>query len=208
VKRLVVVCEKWSNEMIDPPSLSSAHGNDLARQDTLVSQGTVASLYLAPAAHVPMVSLTSAHLIPGRGVVGDRFYLRRGTDAKASQASCDVTLIEYEAIEYLRLQHPQTNLDASARRNIVVRACSLVLLVGRTFHIGTVTLRGLAPRTKDAPLSLLPETTANLSLRMTPVQQAAGCGILPPHIHLRAEVLTEGTIHVDDQIRLMREECS
>lgn len=96
--------------MNDPRSLSFAHADDLVKQETSLSQGTVASLHLAPTVHVPMVPPTSAHLIPGRGVVGDRFYLRRGTDAIADQASCDVTLIEYEAIEHLRPFHPQANL--------------------------------------------------------------------------------------------------
>lgn len=169
-------------------------------------RGTVASLHLAPAGRVPMVPLTFAHLIPGRGVVGDRFYLRRGTGTVSDQTSCDVTLIEYEALEHLRRQHPQANLGASARRNIVVRDCSLALLVGRTFRIGTVSLLGLAPHTKDTLLSMPPETTVSPSLPAISEQQVAGCGILPPHIHLRAAVLIEGTIHVDDPISLMLEE--
>jgi MOSC domain-containing protein YiiM len=194
--------------MTDPHSRSFPHQDEMAKPEAPHPQGTVASLHLAPAAHVPMTMLTSAQLIPGRGIVGDRFYQRRGADAVSDQTSCDVTLIEYEAIENLRQQHPLAHLGASARRNIVVRDGSLALLVGRTFRIGKVTLRGLAPRTNDASFSPSSETTVRPSLHAKPVQQAAGCGILPPQIHLRAAVLTEGTIHVGDQIILVPEECS
>jgi hypothetical protein len=194
--------------MTDPLAHSFPHEVTIAKHKGPGLQGTVASLHLAPDAYVPMTTLTSAQFKPGRGMVGDRFYLRRGTDAASDQTSCDVTLIEQEAIAALLQQYPQADLGASARRNIVVRDCSLARLVGRTFRIGDVTLYGLAPRTKGEPISPTPENTVRQTFRTKRGQQAAGCGILPPQIHLRAAVLTEGTIRIGDHIILAPEECS
>jgi hypothetical protein len=69
-------------------------------------QGIVISLHIVPAAHVPMSALSSAHLVPGRGIVGDRYYLRRGRDAASDRFSCDVTLVEEETIEAMKRRKP------------------------------------------------------------------------------------------------------
>ena len=61
--------------------------------------GCVVALYIARAAGAPMLALPTAHVVPGRGIVGDRFYARRGSDAHAGQS--DVTLVEQEALDSL-----------------------------------------------------------------------------------------------------------
>ena len=53
--------------------------------------GCVVALYIARAAGAPMLSLPTAHVVPGRGIVGDRFYVRRRSDARDGQS--DVTLV-------------------------------------------------------------------------------------------------------------------
>ncbi|HLI05782.1 MAG TPA: hypothetical protein VKV40_04370 [Ktedonobacteraceae bacterium] len=144
-----------------------------------------------------MTALPSAHLVPGRGIVGDRYYLRRGRDVVYDQLTCDVTLIEQETIEAMK----QLAIDAgeSARRNIVVRGCMLSQLVGRTFRIGTVTLRGLARRESSGASSA--ESTQE-----TPPHECttpAGHCLVLPRPDLRAMVLTEGTISVGDRIEVL-----
>jgi MOSC domain-containing protein YiiM len=159
--------------------------------------GTVVSLHVALSADVPMTALLSAHVVPGRGMVGDRYYLRRGKDAAYDQLTCDVTLVEQETIETLKQREPLIDPGESARRNIVVRGCALSQLAGRTFRIGTATLRGLVPR-KSADVSLE-------NIQPLPSQessgQAARCLVLP-RPDLRAAVLTEGTISVGDRIEI------
>ncbi len=89
------------------------------------TEGSVVSVHISPSAHVPMTALSVAHLVPGRGIKGDRFYLRRGIgDAVYDQFTCDVTLIEEETIESMKQQEPPVDSGDSARRNIVVRGCS------------------------------------------------------------------------------------
>jgi MOSC domain-containing protein YiiM len=165
-------------------------------EQELPIKGTVLSLHIAPEAHVPMTSLSSAHLVPGRGIVGDRFYLRRGSDATYDQFTCDVTLVEEETIETMKRQGPSIDLGESARRNIVVRGYVLSQLVGRTFLIGNVTLRGLAPRNGNVS----PESVQKVA-PLESTEQTTSCKVLP-RTDLRAEILTEGTIYVGDGIEI------
>ena len=148
-----------------------------------------------------MTSLSVAHLVPGRGIKGDRFYLRRGIGNTAyDQFTCDVTLIEEETIESMKKQEPPVDSGDSARRNIVVRNCSLSQLAGHTFRIGNVTLRGLMPRSSDVLASESEEQKEPTLLENS--DQAAHCLVLP-RPDLRAEVLTDGIISIGDRIELV-----
>jgi MOSC domain-containing protein YiiM len=160
--------------------------------------GTVVSLHIAPAGDVPMTSLSSAQLVPGRGMVGDRYYLRRGRDATYDQLTCDVTLIEQETIEAMKQLEPPIDPGASARRNIVVRNCALSQLFGHTFRIGDVTLRGLAHRDRE-------DGTAESIQQAAPHEctTPAGYCLVLPRPDLRAMVLSEGTIAVGDRIEVL-----
>jgi hypothetical protein len=37
-------------------------------------EGMIVALYIAPRAHAPMNEVTTAHLVQGRGIEGDRFF--------------------------------------------------------------------------------------------------------------------------------------
>ena len=174
--------------------------NDSVRDDERSRHvaGTVASLHIAPAGDVPMTALPMAQVVAGRGIVGDRYYLRRGRDAAYDQLTCDVTLIEQETIEAMKQQDPSIEPGASARRNIVVRDCDLSHLVGRTFRIGEVTLQGLARRDS--------EEGASESIKRADPHECttpAGYCLVLPRPDLRAMVLTGGTISVGDSIEVL-----
>ena len=165
------------------------------------TEGSVVSLHISPSAHVPMTALTVAHLVPGRGIEGDRYYLRRGIgNTEYNRFTCDVTFIEEETIEAMKRQEPPVESGESARRNIVVRNCSLTQLVGHTFLIGDVTLCGLAPRSSDVGASESEEQYESTLLQNT--DQAVQCLVLP-RPDLRAAVLTEGSISIGDRIELI-----
>jgi hypothetical protein len=165
------------------------------------TEGSVVSIHISSSAHTPMTALSMAHLVPGRGIEGDRFYLRRGIgDAAYDQFSCDVTLIEEETIVSMKKQEPPIDSGDSARRNIVVHGCSLSQLAGGIFRIGNVTLRGLSPRSSDV-LASEGEELKEPSLLENP-NQTTHCLVLP-RPDLRAEVLTEGIISIGDRIELV-----
>jgi MOSC domain-containing protein YiiM len=149
--------------------------------------GCVVALYIARAAGAPMLALPTAHVVPGRGIVGDRFYARRGSDAHAGQS--DVTLVEQEALDSLVGTGATGDPGASARRNIVIRDYALHQLVGRRFCLGGVTLYGLAPHLTCTS----PQTT-----------QQDACAALTGTT-LWAQVLTEGDITLGDRLRALDE---
>lgn len=148
-------------------------------------EGIVVSIHIASAPGAPMTSIITAHLVPGRGIEGDRFYASRGSDAASDATTCDVTFVEQEALEALKSEEPQTDSGDTARRNMVIRGCSLEHLIGRRFRIGDVVLRGLA----------LHESCASENMH-----QATSCMALH-HADLRAQILTEGIVSVGDRIQ-------
>jgi MOSC domain-containing protein YiiM len=152
--------------------------------------GQVMALYIARTAGAPMQALTTAHLVPGRGIVGDRFYARRASAPSADTGQSDVTLVEQEALDTLHRPEATEEAGASARRNIVVRGCTLQQFVGRRFCIGHVTLYGLAA----------PHLTCTSP---QPAQQDA-CAALTGTT-LFAQVLTEGDIAPGDRLLVLDE---
>lgn len=148
-------------------------------------EGHIVSIHIASTPGSPMTAITTAHLVPGRGIEGDRFYASRGSDAASDATTCDVTFVEQEALEVLKSAEPQTDSGDTARRNMVIRGCSLEQLIGRRFRIGDVVLRGLAPHESCAS-----ENT----------HQAMSCMALH-HADLRAQILTEGRVSVGDRLQ-------
>jgi hypothetical protein len=98
----------------------------------------------------------------------------------------------------MKQQDPSIDPGASARRNIVVRDCDLSHLVGRTFRIGEVMLRGLAHLDREADATeSVPQAAPH------ECTSPAGFCLVLPHPDLRAMVLTEGTISVGDQVEIL-----
>jgi MOSC domain-containing protein YiiM len=148
-------------------------------------KGTVEAIYIAAAAAVPVQAVDQATAIPGAGLEGDRYALKVGTFSKPLPDR-EVTLIEAEAIEAI-LREYQIDLAAGdARRNIVTRNVPLNHLVGRDFVIGEVRIHGIR----------LCEPCEHL-------QKLTGKPVIKGLLHrggLRAQILTQGTIRVGDEI--------
>jgi hypothetical protein len=160
-------------------------------------EGSVVSIHIALEASAPMQSRSEARAIPGRGLDGDRYFAGRGFySKKPSYGGREVTLIEMEAIE--ALFHGVINSDAKrfgiklapgdARRNIVTSGVPLNHLTDHEFWIGTVLMRGTR---LCEPCKYLDDLTQP--------------GVMSGLIHrggLRAEILSEGVIHVGDTVHL------
>jgi MOSC domain-containing protein YiiM len=151
--------------------------------------GSVEAIVVAPVAEAAMVAVERALARAGRGLEGDRYFARRGTFTNAHGRGHDLTLIEGEVLDALRL--PGGPLRAAdARRNIVTRGIELNALVGRRFRIGDIECFG----------QRLCEPCAHLE-RLT--AEAGKPGTLRALIHrggLRADVLTDGEIAVGSAI--------
>ena len=149
-------------------------------------RGKVVSLYTARDAAVPMESREEVKAVAGKGLEGDRYFEGTGHWSKTPGVSREVTLLELETIEALEREKNIAIAPGAARRNIVTRGVPLDRLVGREFQVGAVRLRGTR---LCEPCAYLEGLTQK--------------GVLAGLIHrggLRAEIVTGGTIRVQDAI--------
>ena len=160
-------------------------------------QGQVVSLHIAPEAGAPLQVVPEVRAVPGQGLQGDRYFLGRGHYSdRPSWGGREVTLIEMETIE--ALQHGVLNAAgerlgvkitaAETRRNIATAGVPLNHLVGQTFSVGSVKLRGTR---LCEPCQYLEDLTARPRVMSGLVHRGG----------LRAQILTEGTIRAGDVIR-------
>jgi MOSC domain-containing protein YiiM len=151
--------------------------------------GRVEAIAIASEAEAPMVYIDRAVARGGKGLEGDRYFDQRGTFSNAHGRGHDLTLIEAEVLDTLEL--PSGHLPPEeARRNLITRGIDLNALVGRPFTVGTVECLG---QRLCEPCAHLQRLTAN----------AGKPGTLRALIHkggLRADILSDGEIHVGDEI--------
>jgi len=150
--------------------------------------GNVKSIYICEAAVQPMQAVSSAELVAGKGIVGDRYYNETGTfSAKlAGKPSREATLIEIENIEEFNKTYAHEFTEGEFRRNIVTSGIGLNDLIGKQFSIGDTVLRGLK----------LCEPCTHLQAVLTE-------DVLPGLVGkggLRAEIVKGGEISVGDRI--------
>lgn len=147
--------------------------------------GLVSSLHIAPSAEVPTEAVARVTAVRGRGLEGDRYFASAGTFSETPGSGRDVTLIEHETFEALRLEGILV-APGDMRRNVVTRGVALNHLVGAEFRVGNVVLRG----------TRLCEPCAHLA-RLTRSE------LLPALVHrggLRADILEGGVIEVGDAV--------
>ena len=149
--------------------------------------GEVVSIHIAPSAAERMISVKEVRALRGKGLEGDRYFNEVGTYSDKPGPDREVTLIEIEAVEALK-RDSKIELDpGECRRNIVTRGVPLNHLVGRQFRVGDVLLRGIR---LCEPCSHLEGLTTN--------------GVLAGLVHrggLRAQILSDGIIHVGDAVK-------
>jgi MOSC domain-containing protein YiiM len=147
--------------------------------------GTVEAIYISGTAAAPTKALDAVLAIPGIGLEGDRYALKLGTFYKPLP-DYELTLIEAEAVEAMRRDYGVELAAGDARRNIVTRGVALNHLVGKEFTVGDVRIRGIR----------LCEPCDHL-------ERLTGKPVLKGLLHrggLRAQILTEGTIHAGDEV--------
>lgn len=116
------------------------------------------------------------------GIVGDRHFGRHDWPGQ------NLTLVEAEEIERFCAETDRPADLAITRRNLVTRGVRLNTLVGRTFTLGSATLRGIET---CEPCSSLGRALADQTLSAAAVvKRWTGCG------GLRATVLDSGEIAV------------
>ncbi|NJD59751.1 MAG: hypothetical protein C3F13_11410 [Anaerolineales bacterium] len=151
-------------------------------------EGTVVLIYISPARGEPTVGVDQVHVIPGKGIQGDRYFSEQGKDGEGYRPDRQLTLIESEAIDAIRQEDSIPIFPADTRRNIITRGIRLNDLVGCDFFIGKIRVHGIR----------LCEPCNYLASRTHPqiITSMADRG------GLRAEILSDGTISINDIITI------
>ena len=155
-----------------------------------MTQGRLLAIAIARQAKGPMENVATIEAVAEQGLVGDRY----GAGIGAAQfkgrrkPENEVTLIAREAIEAANDEHGMTIEHLETRRNLLTEGVPLNDLVGKTFRVGPVVLKGLE----------LCEPCGYLEKRTYPGIKAA----LKHRGGLRCCVLTGGEIRVGDAIEL------
>ncbi len=137
---------------------------------------TVVAIHLGEAGRRELWTVDSVPAVAGKGLEGDRHYHPEG--APAGNA---LTLVEEEVVADVGLGPGET------RRQLTVRGVRLNDLVGKRFRVGDVECFGVE----------LCEPCLHL-------QELTRPGIIDELVHragINADILTDGTISVGDQIR-------
>jgi MOSC domain-containing protein YiiM len=155
-----------------------------------MTTGRVLGIYTAPAEGAPMVAHDSVEALAGKGLAGDRYAIEAGTYSgkRLEDAQRAVTLFEQENLDHLAADHGIVLRPEETRRNLLVEGVRVNDLVGVTFTVGGVTLRGVD---LAHPCSYLQELTRDGVLLA--LQDRGG---------LRCEILTDGLIAVGDAVTI------
>ncbi len=106
-------------------------------------QGQLIGIYITPRKGTDLQSVDRVEAVAGQGLVGDRYFAKDGTYSAKDGPDREVTLIEIEALDGLASEYELTLTPAQSRRNLLTRGVPLNHLVGRTFKVGDVILRGI-----------------------------------------------------------------
>jgi MOSC domain-containing protein YiiM len=150
--------------------------------------GTVEGIYITSMASTPMQSVTSAVVVAGKGLEGDRYAAGVGfySPNPTTEGARELTLIEQESIEAVREEGGIDFADIETRRNIVTRGVRLGDLLGKRFTIGEVVCEGV----RDCPPCVH-------------LDELTGKRVMPLLVHtggLRARIVSGGAIAIGDRI--------
>ncbi len=150
------------------------------------SNPAVKALFIGPTSKQPLQAVEAVIAVAGHGLEGDRKYRRPGLPDVKTGPDREITLIEAEAIDAVNRVDEIPLRPIETRRNVVTRGIALNHLVGKTFRVGPVTLRGIR----------LCEPCAHLES----LTRQGVCAALVHRGGLRAEILEGGVIHIGDSI--------
>jgi MOSC domain-containing protein YiiM len=151
-----------------------------------VFTGRLVGIYTATEAAKPLTPATELRAIEGVGLDGDRYAKQAGTYSNRPGPHRQVTLVEREVIASVNDESGVDLGEHETRRNLVTEGVPLLHLIGRSFRIGDVVLRGI----KSCP------PCAHLEKLTRPGVRAA----LENRGGLRAEIVKGGTLRIGDEI--------
>jgi len=158
-------------------------------------KGTVHSIHIASAAGDPMIPVNQIRAIAGKGLEGDRYWKGEGFYSWFEGPLREVSLIEAEVLERLAHDHHIVLAPGEPRRNIVTQGVPLGHLIGRTFRVGTVLMRGVEI---CEPCKHLVDVTGKKTLLSALIHRGG----------LHAQILSDGMIQINDLIEPVTDKVS
>ena len=151
-------------------------------------KGIVLSIHISPVVGAPMVERDSIRAVAGKGLEGDRYFLGGGFYSRFGGPLREVSLIEAEVLERLAYDHHLELASGETRRNIITQGVPLGHLIGRTFCVGRVLMRGVEI---CEPCKHLVDVTGKAPLLSALIHRGG----------LHAQILTDGEIHRNDLVQ-------
>ena len=149
--------------------------------------GKLLAIGIAADSKLPLSSVDSIAAMAGRGLTGDRYAEEKGVGQKGpAKPDQEVTLIEQEAITAAGQEYKLSFTHLDTRRNLLTAGVPLNHLVGKTFRVGEVLLRGIE----------LCEPCGHL-------EKLTCAGIKNSLLHrggLRAQIVRSGVLRVGDVV--------
>ena len=153
-----------------------------------MTDGRLVAIFVATAAGAPMEARNRVDALAGAGLRDDRYATGTGTYSGTGRGPRDVTLIEREALDAVRTESEAVDVrEDQTRRNLVTEGVALNHLVGRTFRVGSVRMRGVR---LAEPCAYLEQLTGLDGVRAALVHRGG----------LRAEILDDGELRVGDEV--------
>lgn len=106
-------------------------------------EGKLIGIFTAATRGTELQGVERIEAVAGHGLQGDRYFSKTGTFSAKDGPDREVTLIEIEALEGLAREYQIELAPQHARRNLLTRGVALNHLVGKTFKVGNVVLRGI-----------------------------------------------------------------
>lgn len=154
--------------------------------------GKVIAIHIADRAGGPLRALRQAELLAGRGIAGDRNFDRPGLSPEQQ-----VTLIEAEAVERFNADSGLDLAPEEIRRNLITKNVDLNELVGKDFAVGTARLRGIELCEPCAYVAGMLHTAGRLGA----VSKSDFVRGMTHRAGLRASIVADGTVDIEDQVR-------
>ena len=153
-----------------------------------MTKAVVLNIFISNDATVLPGSVDKVRAFANRGLENDRYFYQTGTysNAEPKGPGRELTLIEQETLEHIRDEFGITLSGAESRRNILTQNVNLNELVWFKFKIGEILVEGIRP---CHPCAQLDKLTGRHVLQA--LKNRGG---------LRANILTDGSISVGDEI--------
>ncbi len=152
--------------------------------------GHVEHIHIATAEGARTRSVDEIEAVMGVGLIGDRYADHSG-HWDDSNVGRELTLVEAEALEMLAREHGIELQPGETRRNLTTRGVQLNDLVGQTFRVGDVLMKGIR---LCEPCQYLTDLLGKPILR--PLTHRGG---------LRVQLLSSGVIRTGDTVEPVAE---